>query len=150
MSTEVDPWWTVLVDVLSAVALVKERDPHGLVVSAQRADGTPVVVEIVMSPQEWNDLVSIPWGVVETAARHVRDLVLDQPQNQRYLVYDCHMLCPCDAPELPVDPDLLRQQELAAQYSDGIIPGGGWFAHSPDRKSSAQRRSSRERRPGVR
>ena len=132
MTVEPDPWWTVLVDALGSLGVVEERDPYGLVVNAQKADGTAAVVEIVMTRAEWDDLVSISWGVIESAAHHVRGLVLNQPLDQRYLVYDCYVLLPCDAPDLPVDPDLLRLQEIAAQYPDGIIPGGGWYAYSPE------------------
>jgi hypothetical protein len=125
-------WWNFLVDVLGSLGVVQERNPYGLVVSAQKPDGTSAVVEIVMTPDQWDDLVSIPWGAVDLAADHVRGLVLNQPPDQPYLVYDgCYELLPSDAPDLPVDPDLLRLQEIAAQYPDGIIPGGGWYAHPP-------------------
>lgn len=131
MSVELDPWWTVLVDVLGSAGVVEERDPYGLVVSTRKADGTSTVVEIVMTAEEWDHLVSMWWTVIEAAAEHVRELVLNQPSDQRYLVYNCYQLSPCDAPDLPVSSDLLDLQEIAAQYPDGIIPGGGWFAHPP-------------------
>lgn len=132
MSTEVDPWWALLVGVLESCGLVEQREPYGLTVSRQRPDGTPTVVEIVMTQEQWDDLVSISWGVVATAAQHVRGLVVDQSRGQRYLVYNEYTLVPCDTPELPVDPDFLRVQELAKQGPDGIIRGGGWYAHKPD------------------
>lgn len=132
MSVEPDPWWTALVETLGSSGVVKERDPHGLVVDAHKADRTSTVVEIVMTPDEWDDLVSIMWGSVELAAEHVRELVLAQPSDQRYLVYNLYRLVPCDAPALPVDPELLRFQEIAAQYPDGVIPGAGWYAYPPE------------------
>ena len=132
MSVEPDPWWIVLVNVLGSVGMVEERDPYGLTVSAQTADGTSTVVEIVMTPEEWDDVVSISWGVVASAAHHVRGQILNQPPDQRYLVYDCYQLLPCAAPELPVDPDLLHLQQIAAQHPDGVIPGGRWDANPPE------------------
>ena len=132
MSVEPDPWWTVLVEVLGSLGTVEARDPFGLVVSTQKADGTSTMIDIVMRQEEWVDLVSISWGVVESAAHHVRGLVLDQPPEQRYLVYDCYQLLPCDAPDLPVDPDQLRLSQIAAQDPEGVILGGGWFAHPPE------------------
>ncbi|CAI9403981.1 hypothetical protein HIDPHFAB_04088 [Nocardioides sp. T2.26MG-1] len=112
--------------------MVEEREPHGLVVDARKPDETSAVVEIVMTPDEWDDLVSITWGSVELAAHHVRELVLEQPSDRRYLVYDLYRLVPCDAPALPVDPGLLRLREIATQYPDGVIPGAGWYAHPPE------------------
>lgn len=132
MSARPDPWWTVLVEALGSSGVVEERDPHGLVVSVSKSDGTSTIVEIVMTPDEWEDLVSIMWGSVQLAAQHVRELVLEQPSDRRYLVYNLYRLVPCDAPALPVDPGLLRLQEIAAQYPDGVIPGGGWYAHPPE------------------
>ena len=87
MNFEDDEWWSVLVSSLASFSEVADREPHGLVVTANRGDGATAVVEIVMTPDGWDDLVSVSWGVVETAAQHVRQLVLDQPREQRYLVY---------------------------------------------------------------
>jgi hypothetical protein len=134
VSAEPDPWWTVLVATLGSLGSVEERDPYGVVVDAGEPGGTSTVVEIVMTPEDWDDLVSIMWGTgsVELAAQHVRELVREQPQGKRYLVYDCYRLVPSDAPSLPVDPALLRMQEIAAQYPDGVIPGGRWSASPPE------------------
>ena len=131
MRFEDDLWWTELVDALGSIAQVEDREPNGLVVTAQ-SPGTPRVVEIVMTPDEWDDLVGMMWGAPEAAAQHVRQLVLDQPRDQRYLVYSLYQLEPCGTPEIPVDPAFQRMQELAAQYPDGVIPGGHWTAYKPD------------------
>lgn len=98
MSVDPDPWWAELVNVLGSLGVVEERDPYGLVVCAQQADGALTVVEIVMTRDEWVDLVSIPWGELEPAVQHVRGLVLSQPPGQLYLCYDCYDLVPSDAP----------------------------------------------------
>ena len=128
-----DPLWRELVGALGSIGQVEDREPSGLVVTARYVGSTPTVVEVVMTPDEWDDLVSIPWGqAVEAAAQHVRQLVLDQPREQRFLVYGQYELVPCDRPNLPVDPAFERMRELAAQHPDGVIPGGRWTANQPD------------------
>ena len=136
VSVENDPWWEVLLSVLSSCGEVGELEPHGLVVTVDRNDGTTTVVEIVMTPEEWDDLVSISWGACEPAARHVYQLVMDQPRDSRYLVYSQYQMVQSHTSTLPVDPGDLRLQELAAKYPDGVIPGGGWFAFPPEGRTS--------------
>lgn len=123
--------WSVLVDVLGSLGDVAGREPVGLVVSTRRGDVTRRRIEIVMTEDEWDDMVSIMWGEVEGAAQHVRQLVLQQPRDKRYLVYSQYMLEPSVDPVLPVDPVIARLQGLAAQHPDGL-PGAGWYAHDPD------------------
>ena len=61
MPHEIDTWWDHLVDALGTVGEVTQRDPHGLRVVLGR-DDTSKVVEIVMTQDEWVDLVSIMWA----------------------------------------------------------------------------------------
>jgi hypothetical protein len=130
MPQGIDTWWEHLVDALATVGDVTERDPHGLMVLLGRND-ISMALEIVMTHDEWDDLVSIMWGDVEPAAQHVRELVLNQPRDQHYLVYSQYNLLPGDGPALPANPVLARLEELAAQHPDGI-PGAGWYAYEPD------------------
>jgi hypothetical protein len=127
-----DPWWSALVTTLQAVGLVEDREPHGLVVTREDTR----TVEIVMTREDWDELVSILHGTdaraVQSAAAGVRRLVLAQPAGHDYLVYTgTYELVPSETAELPPDPDLVRLQELAAQHPDGIIPGASWSAHPP-------------------
>ena len=46
------------------------------------------------------------WGDVEPA-QHVRELVLGQTRDRRYLVYSLYHLMAWDSPALPVNPALL-------------------------------------------
>ena len=130
MGRGTDTWWDHLVDVLATAGAVTERDPGGLTV-VLGSDDTSMVVEIVMTQDEWDDLVSIMWGDVEPAAQHVRELVLGRPRGRRYLVYSQYNLMPSDSPALPVSPTFARLEELAAQHPDGV-PGAGWYAYKPD------------------
>ncbi len=127
MRHEDDASWTVLVNALQAIGTVEDREPHGLTITG--ADASPAV-ELVCTPTEWGAMVSTMWGAgaFEPAAEHVRQLVLRQPADHRYLVHDQYQLVPCQTAELPADPDLARMQELAAQYPNGI-PGGHWSPH---------------------
>lgn len=124
-------WWSVLVDVLESLGEVSGREPVGLVVDTRRGDITRRRIEIVMTDDEWDDMVSIMWGEVEEAAQHVRQLVLQQPSDKRYLVYSQYMLEPSVDPVLPVGPVMAQLQELAERHPDGI-PGAGWYAYHPD------------------
>lgn len=135
MSLEGDPWWGRLVSSLASLGEVSQRDPHGLVVAADLGDEITIELEIIMTADEWDDLVSISWGDIDSAAQHVRQLVLGQPRDQRYLVYSYYMLVPSKTPELPARPGLQRLQELAATYPDGVIPNSGWFAYTPGNES---------------
>lgn len=96
--------WGALVRSLSAWAEVSRREPYGLVVSATRDDGRALEVEIVMTPDEWDDLMSIQgWITPAYAADHVREQILEQPEGLRYLLYYDYMLNPHATPALPPD-----------------------------------------------
>lgn len=132
MERGVDTWWDHLLDVLSTVGEVRDRVPHGLTVMLSREVGFTQVVEIVMTPREWNDMTGIGGWSMDGGAQHVRQLVLDQPRDKRYLVYSLYMLRPFDSPSRPINPAFARLQELAEKYPDGV-PGAAWYAHRPDR-----------------
>lgn len=132
MERGVDTWWDHLLVVLATIGEVSDRDPRGLTVVLGRGDGSNQVVEIVMTPPEWDDTTGIGGWHMDAGAQHVRQLVLDQPRDKGYLVYSLYNLVPCESPSLPISPALARLQELAARYPDGI-PGGAWYAHNPDR-----------------
>lgn len=131
MERGVNTWWDHLVDVLATIGEVTDRDPRGLTVVLGREDGSTRVVEIDMTPREWDDMTGIGGWHMAAGAQHVRQLVLDQPRDKRYLVYSLYNLVPCDSPSLPVNPAFARLQERAARYPDGI-PGAGWYAYKPD------------------
>lgn len=132
MERGVDTWWDHLLDVLSKVGEVSDRDPHGLTIVLRREGPPTQVVEIVMTPREWNDMTGIGGWSMSAGAEHVRQLVLDQPSDKRYLVYGLYMLRPCETPEIPLNPAFARLAELAEQYPDGV-PGAAWVAHRRER-----------------
>ncbi|WP_457192431.1 hypothetical protein [Nocardioides sp. P5_E3] len=132
MERGIDTWWDHLLDVLGTVGEVSDRDPHGLTVVLSRGDGPPQVVEIVMTPHEWSGFTGIGGWSMSAGAQHVRQQVLDQPRDTRYLVYGLYNLRPCDNPELPVSPAFAQLAELAEKYPDGV-PGAAWVAHRRQR-----------------
>jgi hypothetical protein len=65
-----------------------------LVVTLDREDGSTQVVEVCLSPADWDDMTSIIGWHRESGALHVRDLVLKQPREYRLLIYRDYMLMP--------------------------------------------------------
>lgn len=96
-----DDQWDVLVRTLASGWEVREWEPHGLVVRAPRTNGTVAEVEIVMTRDQWNDMASVMWGVTESAAQHVRELVRRQ-RGMPYLVYVDYGLRPCATETIPL------------------------------------------------
>jgi hypothetical protein len=96
MEPGVDVLWDYLVDVLATIGEVIDRDPRGLTVVLHREVGSTQVVEIDMTPSEWDDMTSIGGWHMSAGARHVRQLVLDQPRAFRYLTYGNYMLTPAN------------------------------------------------------
>lgn len=94
MSPNEDAWWDALVDALATVGRVTPREPHGLVVEIEREGEPPQTVELDITPQEWEDMNAMSWGIVTVAAEHVRQLVLRQPREYRYLSYANYRLDP--------------------------------------------------------
>ena len=131
-----DDAWDELVTGLASFAEVSPREPHGLVVSRPRKDASRAVVEIVMTPDEWDDLVSISWGRLDSAVQHVRQFVLDQHKDLRYLVYEQYRLVRSRTSSIPRDPAIQRLLDEAASQPGGIRQGT-WSAHRPQRPSGS-------------
>ncbi|WP_416955151.1 hypothetical protein ACNKF0_01325 [Nocardioides sp. T5] len=97
MERGVDPRWDHLVDILSTIGEVTDRVPRGLTVVLSRDDGSDQVVEVDMTPEEWDDMCSIGGWHMESGAAHVRQLVVDQPRACRYLTYANYVLRPAES-----------------------------------------------------
>lgn len=110
MERGVNTWWDHLVDVLATLGEVTDRDLGGLTVALVELDGEGAstrAVEIVMTPDEWDDMCGIGGWEMDAGAQHVRQQVKDLPRDKCYLVYSLYNLVPCDSPSLPVGPALL-------------------------------------------
>ncbi len=106
---------------------VEQREPYGLRIGVRRDDGSPLHIDVVMTPADWDDLVAVRHGSLGLALEYVRRVVAEQARDKTHLVFRSYELIPSAAPELPADPDLLEMQALAGE--DGIVPGGRWFAN---------------------
>ncbi len=82
------------------------------------AEGRTRTVELVMTPEEWEDLVTIPHGSFEQAAAEVRRSVEHLDLELRYLVYQLYELVPSSAPVLPVNPTAARLDALSQSTVD--------------------------------
>ncbi|MBS2939105.1 hypothetical protein KDN32_15295 [Nocardioides sp. J2M5] len=94
MERGIDRLWDHLVDVLRTIGDVSDRAPHGLVVSVEREGEADQVVEIDMTRREWDDMTAIGGWHLDSGAQHVRELVLRQPRELRYLSYANYELTP--------------------------------------------------------
>ena len=96
MERGIDTWWDHLVSVLRTIGDVTDRDPRGLTVVLDRGDGETQVVEVDMTPSEWDDMCGVGGWHMDSGAQHVKQLVLAQPRGSRYLVYAHYVLAPRD------------------------------------------------------
>jgi hypothetical protein len=115
--------WERLLEFLNGWTVAAEVGPGRIEVTLQNADGSAKVVEILMAPGQWDEMVTIPWGDFDAAAQEVRRSVLMVKHHERFLVYAQYELVPSATPDLPVDTDQARLLELARQRPEGL---GRW------------------------
>lgn len=61
-------------------------------------------IRVVITPEQWNDLIDTPWGNIDGALAYVREAVGDLGTHHRFLVYETLGLVASDSPTLAVDP----------------------------------------------
>lgn len=83
-------------------------------------------LEIVMTPEEWDHMVSVMWGDFLDAAQAVRRTAFGVTEDERFLVYEDYQLEPSTTPHLPSDPQLERLRALAQENPDQAL--GHWVA----------------------
>jgi hypothetical protein len=127
--------WKRLVESLAALGSVQVVAP-GRIVLELRA--TPRTLEIVMTPDEWVDMVSVSWGNFEDAAADVKRSVQSADENMRFLVYADYRLEQSSTAALPADPVLERLDEVLRQSNEKPI--GSWVQR--DRQGRAISRFS--------
>jgi len=121
--------WERLLEFLNQWSTAVEVEPGRLQVSLVTSDGSTKDVEILMTHQEWDDMVTIPWGDFDGAAQEVRRSLLGLRNDERFLIFGDYELVPSEIETLPVDPDEARLQELARQHPE---PFGRWVAFNDD------------------
>ena len=130
MASDPDDWWLGLVTALDAWTRAAETAP-GRIEVALPDSGRRVVV--VMTPEEWDDMVDIMFGRLEPALDDVKQTLLRLEPHESYAVYCQYRLEPSTGPTLP--------------RSDDQVPTGPgeWVAH--DREGRVLSRFSEWRDP---
>lgn len=124
-----DRLWGRLLEFLNNWSTASEVEPGQITVTLAETDGSTRVVHIVMTAEEWDDMVCSPFGDFDAAAQEVRDSVLRLGNNEGFLVYESYELVPSDSAALPVDPEEVRLDELARLHPEGF---GRWVALDGD------------------
>ena len=82
------------------------------------SDGSTRSVEILMTRDEWDQMVTIPWGDFDLAAQEVRKAVLGLRDDERFLIFrDYERLVQSVTPTLPVAPGRSKR----SRSSPGVI-----------------------------
>ena len=118
--------WQRLLERLEGVGPVDVRDGRLVVTPTAGAERAPV--EIVMTPDQWDDLVTIPFGDFDAAAEYLTRRWAGLAADQPFLVYELYALEPSTTPDLPPDPGEERVVELLARRPEGV---GQWYADKP-------------------
>ena len=79
--------WERLVEHLDELGSAREL-PGGIEVTIESPRGRSRTVEVVVSPEDWDDYISTMYGDGDPARTDLKDRVLATPTDVRYLVYD--------------------------------------------------------------
>jgi len=95
--------WERLVEHLDELGSAREV-PGGIEVTIEHPSGRSRIVEVVLSPEDWDDYLSIMYGDGDPAATNIKDRVLGTPDGVRFLVYDgTYDWAPSETRELPLE-----------------------------------------------
>jgi len=121
--------WERLLEFLNNWSTAVEVEPGRIEVTLDNPDGSKRGLEIVMTPAEWDDMVTVAEGDFDSPAQEVRQTLLRLRGHERLLVYDQYPLVPSTTADPPVDPGITRLDELARQHPAGI---GRWVVRDRD------------------
>ncbi len=124
-----DRLWERLVDALDGWTSAREVEPGRIEVSLPDTGAGERQVQIVMTPDEWVDMASVAFGGFDYAFDHVRDRLASMEAAETFAVYSTYDLVSSTTPELPVDREELRLDELAREHPEGF---GRWVAANED------------------
>ncbi len=116
--------WERLLKFLASWAEATVLEPGRIELTVGSSTAPARKVQILMTPSQWDDMVTIPFGDFDAAAAWLKRTVL-RPPHEPFLVYDCYDLHPSPTPELPDDPDDELLARLAREHPEGI---GNWAA----------------------
>lgn len=102
MTLHEDRLWDRWLRFLDTWATVTALGPGRVCVRFRDRSGAMRAVEIIMTAEEWDDIVSVTWGSFEDAAAWIKKGILDADPPRRFMVYQDYDLVPSDAEDLPV------------------------------------------------
>ncbi|WP_436699936.1 hypothetical protein [Nocardioides sp. BYT-33-1] len=111
--------WDRLIAYLAELSEVDETHLGLKIVVKGGSEGPSATVEIVMTPEEWDDYMSTVYGTGDPSVTPIRDQVLAALGRHSYLIYDTYDWVTGDGPELPAD-------------DDPDLRGGRWFVVDRD------------------
>ena len=95
--------WERLLEYLDELGSAREVSAGIEVIFAQ-SPGRTRTVEVVMSPRDWDEYISIMYGDGDPAGTMIRQKLLAVPDGVPYLVYDhTYDWTPSETRELPAD-----------------------------------------------
>ncbi len=121
--------WERLLDALNEWTSAREVEAGRIEVLLRSAGAGERRVQIVMTPDDWDDMASVTFGGFEYAFDHVKDRLMSMEATETFAVYSFYDLVPSSTPQLPIGPDELRLDELARQHPEGF---GRWVALNDD------------------
>lgn len=121
--------WARLIEALDEWTSARQVAPGRIEVALPGAGTELRRVQIVMTPDQWEDMAGVAFGGFEHAIVSVKESLNQLEDAYEFLVYSTYDLVPSVAPELPLDPDVERLDTLARQHPEGI---GRWFAYGSD------------------
>ena len=125
--------WERLLTLLGTLGEVDASEPGRIKL---QIDGH--AVEVVMTEDEWGDLVGIPYGsFLPAGAELLGVLSRARGTDRRYVVYDTYELHLCATPEKPLQAEMeaenRRVREYLASHPDAHVQ---WTAFRPGEEPS--------------
>lgn len=118
--------WERLIAALDDWTSAREAQPGRIEVTLPDTGSDSRVVQIVMTPDEWDTMAGTVFGGFQFAFDYVKETLATWDTSHPYAVFSTYDLVPSETPHLPMDPQLQRLQGLAREHPEGI---GGWFTY---------------------
>jgi hypothetical protein len=126
-----DSLWARLIESLDAWTAAKEIAPGRIEVALPPNGGTSGRVQMVMTPDEWNEMEGVMFGNFDDALQDIKQTLLELGPDEKLVVYEQYRLMPSSAVELPERQDaepeaggewvvLDRQGHLASRFRDWL------------------------------
>jgi hypothetical protein len=118
--------WKRLLDYLNTWAEAREVD-GGIEVALEHPDGVRRTVEVVLTPEDWQDYLGTTYGTTDPEVSDVKPMILLVPPDQRYLVYQMYAFRPSDVPTLPS-----THPTIEVRPDANVVIASYWPPRGPD------------------